>query len=255
MLIDWFTVAAQALNFVILVWLMKRFLYQPILNAIDEREKRIAATLEEAASKESEALKERQEFERKNEEFDQLRASRLAEVTEETEAARHKLMEAARQEADRLSVQRQEALRNDAENLSKAITQRTQLEVFAIARKTLADLATTSLEVRMSEVFTHRLRHLNGTAKEEVAAALAAGPALIRSAFDLPLDQRTAIQQAVNETFSADYPLSFETAPGLISGIELSTGGHKVAWSIAGYLASLEENVSDLLQQQATKPQ
>ena len=39
MLIDWFTICAQALNFLILVWLMKRFLYKPILHAIDEREK------------------------------------------------------------------------------------------------------------------------------------------------------------------------------------------------------------------------
>ena len=37
MLIDWFTVGAQALNFIILVWLLKRFLYKPILDAIDAR--------------------------------------------------------------------------------------------------------------------------------------------------------------------------------------------------------------------------
>ena len=48
MLIDWFTVGAQALNFLILVWLMKRFLYKPILRAIDEREKRIASELADA---------------------------------------------------------------------------------------------------------------------------------------------------------------------------------------------------------------
>jgi F-type H+-transporting ATPase subunit b len=39
MLIDWFTVAAQAINFLILVWLLKRFLYKPVLNAVDAREK------------------------------------------------------------------------------------------------------------------------------------------------------------------------------------------------------------------------
>ena len=43
MLIDWFTVGAQALNFVLLVWMMRRYLYRPILNAVDAREKRIAA--------------------------------------------------------------------------------------------------------------------------------------------------------------------------------------------------------------------
>jgi hypothetical protein len=55
MLIDWFTVGAQALNFLILVWLMKRFLYKPILNAVAEREKRIAAELADAAQKKDDA--------------------------------------------------------------------------------------------------------------------------------------------------------------------------------------------------------
>ena len=53
MLIDWFTVGAQALNFVILVWLMKRFLYVPVLDAIDAREKRIATQLGDATAKTS----------------------------------------------------------------------------------------------------------------------------------------------------------------------------------------------------------
>ena len=51
MLIDWFTVGAQAVNFIILVWLLKRFLYKPILNAIDAREKRIATELAAAGAR------------------------------------------------------------------------------------------------------------------------------------------------------------------------------------------------------------
>ena len=70
MLIDWFTVGAQALNFIILVWLLKRFLYKPILNAIDAREKRIAGALADANQKKVEAQKERDLFQHKNEEFD-----------------------------------------------------------------------------------------------------------------------------------------------------------------------------------------
>jgi len=66
MLIDWFTIAAQALNFLILVWLMKRFLYKPILNAIDAREQRIARELADADAKKAEAQKEREVFKGKN---------------------------------------------------------------------------------------------------------------------------------------------------------------------------------------------
>ena len=57
---------AQALNFLILVWLLKRFLYQPVLDAIRTREQRIAMQLADAASKEAAATKEREEFARKN---------------------------------------------------------------------------------------------------------------------------------------------------------------------------------------------
>jgi F-type H+-transporting ATPase subunit b len=251
MLIDWFTVGAQALNFLILVWLLKHFLYKPILNAIDAREKRIAKELADADAKKAEAQKERDEFQKKNEEFDQQRAALLTKATDEAKAERQQLLDEARKAADALSAKREETLRNDAQNLNQAISRRTQDEVFAIARKALTDLATTSLEERMGEVFTRRLRTMDGNAKASLAEALkaAAEPALVRSAFDLPADQRAAIQNALNETFSADIHLRFETAPHLVSGIELTTNGQKVAWSIADYLASLEKSVSELLKE------
>ena len=81
--IDWFTVVAQAINFLILVWLLKRFLYRPILHAIDERKKGIANQLAEAEAKKAEAQKERDDFQHKNEEFDQERAALLKKVTDE----------------------------------------------------------------------------------------------------------------------------------------------------------------------------
>ena len=251
MLIDWFTVAAQALNFLILVWLMKRFLYKPILHAIDAREERIAKELADADAKKAEAQKERDEFEHKNEEFDQQRAALLSKATDEAQAERQRLLDEARKAAAALSSKRQETLRNEEQNLHQAISRRTQQEVFAIARKALTDLATTSLEERLGEVFTRRLREMDGQAKAGLAEALktASDPAVVRSAFDLPAEQRAAIQNALNETFSAEIHVRFETAPDLISGIELTTNGQKVAWSIADYLASLKKGVDELLKE------
>jgi F-type H+-transporting ATPase subunit b len=251
MLIDWFTVGAQALNFIILVWLLKRFLYKPILDAVDAREKRIAAELGDADAKRAEAQKERDEFQRKNEEFDQQRTALLSKATDEAKAERQRLLDDARKAADVLSAKRQEALRSDANTLNQAIRRRTQQEVFAIARKALTDLATASLEERMSEAFTRRLVMIDGKAKEKIAAAVktASGPTVVRSAFDLPEEQRAAIKKALNETFLAEVNVRFETAPDLISGIELTTNGQKIAWSIADYLASLEKNVGELLKE------
>jgi F-type H+-transporting ATPase subunit b len=252
MLIDWFTVGAQALNFLILVWLMKRFLYKPILNAIDTREKLIAAELADAAAKKAEAQKDRDDFQHKNEEFDQQRAALMSKATDEAKAERQRLLDEARKAADALNAKRLETLRSDAKNLNQAIARRTQEEVFAITRKVLADLATTSLEERMGEVFTRRLREMDAKAKETLGAALKTTrePAVVSSAFDLPPEERAKIQNAINETFSADVHLRFETAPDLVGGIELSANGQKVAWSIANYLASLTKGVGELLKEQ-----
>jgi F-type H+-transporting ATPase subunit b len=249
MLIDWFTVAAQALNFLILVWLLKRFLYQPVLDAINAREQRIAQQLADAAAKEAAASKERDEFARKNAEFDSQRAALLGKASEEAKAELQRLLEQARKEADALRSRLQDALRNERDALSAEITRRTCDEVFAIARKTLADLATAGLEASMAQVFIERLGALSGADKKALAAAIGAagGTMLVRSAFELPAQQRSAIEQGLAATGVTAPRVSYETVPGLISGVELSAGGHKLAWSIADYLSGLQQSLGEIL--------
>ena len=256
MLINWFTVCAQAVNFLILVWLLKRFLYKPILHAIDEREKGIATQLAQAEAKVAEAQKERDDFQHKNEVFDQQRATLLTKATDEARAERQRLLDGARKDADALRAKRQDALRTEQRNLGQDIIRMTQKQVFAITRKTLTDLAGTSLEERMGDVFVRRVRALTGEAKEQLATAFKTSnhTVSVHSAFDLPPAQRTAIESAVKETFAPEARVQFETAPELISGIELSTNGQKVAWSIADYLATLEKSAGELLHKEA-KPE
>jgi F-type H+-transporting ATPase subunit b len=248
MLIDWFTVIAQALNFLILVWLLKRFLYQPILRAIDAREKRIAAQLAEAEAKMVDAEQQRDNFEHKNEAFDRERAALLKIAADEANTERQRLLDEARRDADSLRAKREDALGNEQRALSQEITRWTQQQVFDVTRKTLADLAATSLEERIAEVFIHRLRALSGAAKDELTAALKTSihAARVRSAFDLPSSQRTMIESAVKESFGAETRVEFETAPDLISGIELSSNGRKLGWSISDYLATLEKSAGEL---------
>jgi F-type H+-transporting ATPase subunit b len=249
MLIDWFTVGAQALNFLVLVWLLKRFLYRPILNAIDAREKRIAAELADADARKAEARQERDAFQRKTEELEQQRAALISEASDAARAERQRLLEQARSDADALATKRRETLRSEAENLNQAIVRRTQQEVFAIARKALTDLASTTLEQSMVEAFIRKLSAIDSATKAGLADMIAAQPepVLVRSAFDLPEAQRSAIGTALNQSFAAQVAVRFEVAPSLVSGIELVAGGRKLAWSIGDYLASLEAGVADLV--------
>jgi F-type H+-transporting ATPase subunit b len=250
MLIDWFTVGAQALNFLVLVWVLKHFLYKPILDAIAAREKGIAAKLADADAKTNEARKQRDDFEGKNKAFDEQRAGLLSKATDEAKTEHDHLMNEAHKEADGLRATQAASLKNDQARLGKEIAQTASDEVFAIARKTLADLATASLEERVGAVFTRRLSEMDGKAKETMGAALRStkAPAIVQSAFDMPADQRATIQNALNETFSAEIRVRFEAAPDRICGIELTADGQKISWSIAEYLTSLDRKVGALLE-------
>jgi F-type H+-transporting ATPase subunit b len=247
MLIDWFTVIAQVVNFLILVWLMKKFLYKPILGAIESREKKIAAELADADKKKQEAKEESDEFKRKNEEIDKERASLLAKASDEANSQGKQMLNEARKTADDLKISREEVLRNDFNNLNQMISDRMQKEVFSITKKVLVDLSGMSLEERMVQVFIHRLKELNKEKFNEILEASADKPFLIYSAFDLSVENKAEIQNVLNLVFSIEVQIKFKTKPELISGIELVMNGQKLAWSIEEYLVSLENSIGNLV--------
>jgi F-type H+-transporting ATPase subunit b len=253
MLIDWFTVGAQIINFVILVWLLKRFLYKPIIKAIDAREAHIAAELADAEAKKSEAKKERDDFQAKSKAFDDQRGAMLAKTVADAKAEHDRLMDEVRKDVEALRQRQHAALQSDGRRLDGELARLATKEVFGIARKALSDLATVSLEERMGEVFTRRLREMDGKAKEGMATALRTSrePALVLCTFDLPATQKAAIQNALNETFSSEVRIRFETVPDAICGIELTANGQKLAWSVADYVSTLEKKVGALIEAQS----
>jgi len=256
MLIDWFTVIAQMLNFLILVWLLKRFLYQPILDAIDAREKGIASKLADAEAKEANAHKQQEDFEAKNKTFDEQRAALMTKADGDAKAEHDRLVDDAHKQADGIRASEAAALKSDQAHQAVAIRRMAQDQVFAMTKKTLSDLATVTLEERIGEVFTRRLRLMNAKDKDEMSAALKSSPeaSLVRSAFDLPDEQKAAIQNALNETFSAVIRVRYETDANAISGIELTAQGQKLSWSISSYLDSFDRSLTELVTP-ATKPE
>jgi F-type H+-transporting ATPase subunit b len=249
MLIDWFTVVAQAINFLILVWLMKRYLYQPIQRALAAREAHIAAELSAAEKSRHDATAELEEYQRKNEEFERRRATLLSRAKDEASMERQRLFDEARKDADTMRTKLNSQFSNEYHDLHEELMHRTQVEIFAIARQTLTDLAGVDLEERMVQVFLERLQNLGQTEQERINTIVARGGALsIHSAFPFTDAQRTAIERAIRAVLRAE-SIAFEVAPNLICGIELVIGGKKVAWSVSDNLASLERGLASLLKE------
>jgi F-type H+-transporting ATPase subunit b len=249
MLIDWFTVAAQAVNFLVLVWLLQHFLYKPILAAIDARESKIAATLAAAVARQTEAQKSSDELTGKLKAFDDERAARLAQGMLEVQKQREQLLDAARREAADLVAQQRGALSADATAIGDRMARLATAEVFSIAGKALGELASADLEERLGSVFTQRLRQLGKEAKAAFATALeqSAMNAVVRSRLAMRDAEKATLRNAVNETFSADVHLEFETVAAGDYGIELTAGGQRLAWGIHEYIKDFQEKAQALM--------
>jgi F-type H+-transporting ATPase subunit b len=247
--IDWFTFGAQAVNFLVLVWLLKRFLYRPVLKAIEAREQRIAAQLRDAEASRQAGEAEQARLKAEREAFAAERDALMARAVEEVKLERARLLDAARSDADAFRARLRETLAGERRQLADMLARRTRHEVLAIARQALSELAGVELEARIVEVFTQQLDSL----APETLALLAPAPherepvAWVRSAFELPAAQRAALEQAVRRTLGGRLTVRFEAADGLLGGVELSSGGHKVAWSIDQHLASLEQGLDEVV--------
>ncbi len=239
MLIDWFTVGAQALNFLILVWLLRHFLYRPVLGAIEAREKKVAAKLVDAAAREAQAQSERDDFRRRNEAFDHDRETLLRQATEEATNERRRLIEAARQDSLLLRSRLTESMTRERAELNRRLSTLAQEEVLALTRDTLNDLAGVTLEDRMVEVFITHLRELRPNPP-------AADLATLRSAFEISSAQRPGLEAALRDSLGAAVNIHFEIAPDLVCGVELRVSGVKLAWSVADHLSTLSEKVAAL---------
>ncbi len=247
MLIDWFTVVAQGLNFIVLVWLLKRYLYKPVLAAIDAREKHIASAIADADLQKKAAEQERKAFEAKKAALDMQGDALLKQAVSAADAERARLQVDARAEAHSLREKQMAALREEQARLRENIANLAQQEVVAIARKVLADLAGASLEERMAVVFLQHLHALHAAAKKSLAAAFdSASEAVVRSAFELAEAQRALIQNAVRQEFPASSTLRFVVAAEMRCGVELLVGGQRLSWSIADYMDELEQRIAPL---------
>lgn len=235
------------------MWLLKRFLYKPILNAIEERENKITSQLEDAESKKEEAQKEQDEFRQKNDDFEHKKKELMKNAIDESEEKRQKLLEEARNEANEFRSQLKKSSEEVQQNLSQEIEQKVQHEVFSITRKTLLDLASMDLEEQTVRVFLRRLNELKEDEKKQFLEVFKSksDPILVRSAFDLPTKQKTEIQNTISGILGTETQFQYKTVPELLSGIELTANGFKLAWSISEYLNSLEKSISETIKEKS----
>lgn len=241
--IDWFTVAAQAVNFVILVALLTRFLYQPLRRVVGEREAKVAALLDDAARRAAEADARAQRLDAAERELGNRRRQALDDLAEEVGREREALLEAARAEVGRREREWHGSLeRRQAEILDRVA--RTAVSHLAEAlRAALADIADTELEERAVAAFLARFDALGGDELEAIGAAVRRSGATVRSARELAAPLRATLRERLEGRWGHDLTLHFEVEPRLLCGLALEADGRRLTWNAEQYVLDLEEEL------------
>jgi F-type H+-transporting ATPase subunit b len=246
--IDWLTVAAQALNFLVLVYLLKRFLYGPIVRAMARREDAVAARLREADARRTDAETEARHHREAREALEAQRARSLARAREEADDLRQTLEKDLRREIDERRERWRAELEREHAVFFRELRRQAAEQFEALARRALADLASAELEAQMAQVLVARLGRLDGDRSAALARAGAADERLrVRSAFPLPAAVKRSLTAALHEIVGRDVEVTYDTADDVVCGVEIRGGGESVAWSLEGYLDTLARRLADAL--------
>jgi len=252
MRIDWFVLFAQIINFLVLVFLLKHFLYSRILGAMDTREARITAQFDEAGRLKEEALQSAQAYQEKNRDLAERSEELLNQAIRAAQNEKNQLMDEARQEVEAVRQRWHDTLSREKKTFLEDLRRRSGTYIYDTIRHVLSDMADEDLESRMVRVFVGLIRGMDQEKQDLLKEAFQPGGVVImvRSTFALSPEQRGMIEEALRPYLALKASVRYETAEAIGAGIEMMVHGYKLSWSIEDYLASLEEKFVRVLKEE-----
>ncbi len=240
MLIDWFTVFAQVINFLILVFLLKRFLYGPIVKAMEKREQRIAQRMQDAENIRAENSRQAQALARTQEELSRERESILEEARHQASAWLDEALERARNEVDEQRLLWLDNLKAEQNAFLTKLKLRLGKQVMRVAGKVLKDLADCRLENQLVHKFIVEVK--KDLKNETTDKKKMTDNYYVFSGFPLDNDIQEKLRQTLHEIYnSKEITFSLDDKLGL--GIRLVGGDRKVEWNLNRYMRELEEDI------------
>ena len=235
MQIDWWTLAFQTVNFLIVVWLLSRFLYQPIKRVIEEREAADRKAAKDAEDKVRASDEARKAYEAKLSELAQKQREEEARLHAEMEDERRKMMEAAEQKAQRLVAEAQERIERERTEALDDLGKQIVALAAEMARKAIGEGAISG-DPLLQEVTNH-LDALPESDLAELSGDLAGQGRQLTVVTAAPLSEsdQTRWHDAVAARLDgAD--VDFVTEPELLGGAELRFPHAVISLSVANRL-------------------
>ena len=248
MLINWFTVIAQIINFLILVFLLQRFLYKPIMQTIKKRQTMIDARWKEAEIAQQEAQREADTYRQQQEKLQQQEESMTAQMRKKVEEEHQQLLIKARREVEEMQQKWRKSLVQEQSDFIRFLRQKIAEQTNVIVRKALEDLANVDLEQQIIISFCHRLQEMDENQKQIIAQSLQEThqPIIITSSFEISPENKIQIIKALQTQSINSNSIEFKTSINLICGIQIKLAAYIISWNIDDYLQTLESRFGQL---------
>lgn len=250
MLIDWFTTAAQVLNFLVLVILLKWLLYDRIIKAMDQREADIAQRFEQAEEEKKKAAAQRNDLQEERKELEESRDREMADARKRAQEEKERLMEEAREEVDENSRAWRSSLEREKADLAQQLARTAAGQVLQVSRRAVAGLSGQDQLKSAVDVFLAKLAALDEDIRRRAAETLGHGPVTIASAQEMANEDRGRLTRAVHENLAQGTEVEYEVDPDLVLGLELSAPGLRLSWNAKDYIQSIETLVMEALESQ-----
>lgn len=241
MSIDWITVAAQIANFLVLVWLLKRFLYRPILDGIDAREAEIKDRMQEAAHATQQAQAVKNDYSDKVKALDATQMDMADAIRKAAEQQRDVLLAEAQNRVQTENALWQVQRDQEAQKYTAALHSAGASALLALTRKAVIDLSGVTLENQMAQ---HLLQQITPMASDLQTAAGHPVAALVTSHSPLPKPAQTALRSGLRDLFPK-ITVRFEVREDQTPGLILQIGGAQLEWSVDTYVDGLDALVKD----------
>ncbi|MDG4649739.1 F0F1 ATP synthase subunit delta [Roseibacterium sp. SDUM158017] len=249
MQIDWLTVAAQIVNFLVLVWLLQRFLYRPITNAMRRREDRIEARLAEARETRAKAEDEARRLERREADLKAEREAIVQGARDEAEALRARLEDEIRAETEDRRDAWLDQLDHERANIVASLRKQAGRKVLRVAGRILSDYGDADIAERAAANFAQRLEGLDPDTRQKLCEAAAGGDrtALVQTGVAIESAAKARITRAIHEALSTGIDVDYHEDADMILGVRLTIGDHTVEWSAKRYLDRLEAELGEII--------
>ncbi len=236
MQIDWWTLALQTINFLIVIWLLTRFLYRPVRRIIEAREAADRKASDDAADKAEEAEKARQAYEEKRAALEEEARKTDAAFRGDIEAERVAILEEARKTAEEMLTKARDRIERDKDAALVALRGQIADLAASLARKALEDRPATSRDAIARAAA--QIDELPETERADLLRDLDAENAALTVVTAVSLTDRVQGEwrKALSERFGGDIRTAFEVDPDILGGALLRYPHAVFDFSVAGRL-------------------